>query len=164
MKLLISVVITIAVNIIFFFILRFCSKYYGGSEVIYFNKAITDEEKKFLNSCFKTYLLWGAVQQAIVIGLFYFLRYFLWVPWWAAIPIGCFIFMLLHFPNIVLMFAVLGMEMILLSLYYIAGIFFIPFMALTHGILATCLLFMFPESVHKNFKVLWEFFKYYREG
>lgn len=152
------IIVTIIFDAIMFFALYYISRLYGGKEVLSF-KADTPDDKEFINSAFRTYLLWAAVQQALVVTLFLLLKKVL--PVEVDIMICGIIFMSLHFPNIILMFAVLGMEIFLLTGLSVVGWVYIPFMILTHSVLASALLQFFPSDFTKGFKVLWMFYKSY---
>lgn len=152
-------IVLIGANVILFFVLLTASKYYQPKIIIKFDGHLSPEEKKFLLSAFWTYLISAFIQQAAVIMLFELIKDFM--PLYMAVIATSFIFMILHYPNQILAFAVFGMEQFLLTLLYSAGPIIIPGMIITHSLLASCLLFMFPESVHKNFLVWFEFFKKY---
>lgn len=151
--------ILIGANIILFFYMLKASRYYQPKIIINFDGHLSEEEKKFLFSAFWTYLISAFIQQAAIIILFQLLITI--IPLNLAIIGSALIFMLLHYPNIVLSYAVFGMELFLLILLTLTGPIIIPGMIFTHSLLATCLLFMFPEEVHKNFQVWFGFFKRY---
>lgn len=152
------IIITIIFDLIMVIGLYFIGHLYGGNN--YLSLRPDDKnDKDFFESAFKWYLLWAAVQQSIVIAIYLLLKNIL--PVEADILVcGC-IFMLLHTPNIVLMFAVFGMELFLLTSFNAAGVIMIPFMCVTHSVLATALLKFFPSDFTKGFQVLWNFFKVY---
>lgn len=151
--------ILIGSNIILFFVMLIASRYYQSEIIIDIDGNLSKKEAKFLKSAFWTYLISAWIQQTIIIIGFTLIKNIL--PLNIAIIGTSFVFMLLHYPNMVLSFAVLGMQLYLLTLYTIAGTIIIPGMIITHSLLATCLLFMFPEEVHKNFQVGFGFFKRY---
>lgn len=152
-------VILIGANATLFIYMFIASRYYQAKRVIDFDGKLSDEERRFLMSAFWTYLISAFIQQVGIIILFQLLKGI--IPLQIAIIGAAFIFMLFHFPNIILSFAVFGMEMFLIILLTIAGPIIIPGIIFTHSLLATCLLFMFPEEVHKNFQVWGGFFKRY---
>lgn len=151
--------ILIGSNIILFFVMLIASRYYQSEIIIDIDGKLSKKEAKFLKSAFWDYLISAWIQQTIIIIGFSLIKDL--IPLNIAIISAAFIFMLLHFPNMVLSFAVFGMELFLLILYTLAGPIIIPGMIFTHSLLATCLLFMFPEEVHYNFQVWFGFFKRY---
>jgi len=132
--------------------LYYIGKLYGGTATISFN-TLTSEDKVIAKSAFVNYLLWAAVQQAIVIGVFLLLK-LTPLPVASIILICGLLFSACHTPNILLNFATLAMEPFLLICFASIGWWFIPMMALTHSVLATCLLYFFPTSITHNFTIL----------
>jgi len=145
-------------DVLVFLVLWKISKYYGGPIVLTpGDHKLDPPEEDFLKSAFITYPISAAIQQLVILILFHILRNFM--PLQYAIIVTSFIFMSAHFPNVVLMFAVLGMEMILLTLFSMSNIFFFFMMILTHALLASCLLKFFGEDLHHGFRVLWDWWK-----
>lgn len=154
-----EIFITLGIDLIIFVLLLLASKLYSKLEIIKFDGLLTKDEKDYLRLVFIKYLISAAIQQGLLIGLFYLLSYI--IPSEYLIFICSIIFCALHFPNIVLMFAVLGMQLYLYHFFSIVGLWYIPVMIFTHSFLASTLLKLFPESIHKNFLVGWDFYKYY---
>jgi hypothetical protein len=154
--------IVIALNIILFVILLLISIYYKNKPTFINDNKIGLEEQKFIKSALFIYLIWACIQQGVVVGVFTLLKNFN-IPINYCILICSFIFMIIHIPNVLLMFSVLGMQLILLILFSQSTLWFIIPMILTHSLLATSLYYFFPESIHKNFKVLLSFYKKYKK-
>jgi hypothetical protein len=75
------------------------------------------------------------------------------MPVFLAVPFTGVLFLICHFPNIVLMFAVFAMEQILLLLFAYSGWWFLAAIPFTHALLAVCLYNFFPASITKGFQV-----------
>ena len=145
-------------NIVMFFALWKISTFYKGVVVfIPGNHKLDPTEKDFFVTAFLHYPVWAAIQQALILGVFWLVRKVL--PLEYAIIFTAFAFTFLHYPNLILMFAVGMMEMILLTIYSISNIWFFFAMAVTHAFLATCLLKMFQQDVTHGFRVMVDWFK-----
>lgn len=155
----IAIIFILVIDLLMFFLLWRISKYYGGKKVLTpFDGKFELEEKEFIISMFIIYPVSAAIQQGFLIGIYILLNFVDWIPHAYKVIIVCILFMTLHYPNIVLMFAVLGMELLLMTMFTLTGWWFVPFMIFTHALLGTCLLKFFKSDIHRNFKVLWEFF------
>ena len=142
-------------NVAMFFTLLKISSFWNGVPV--FTKG-NPLEKDFFITAFLHYPIWAAVQQALILGVYYLARMILPVQY--AIIFTAFAFTFFHYPNLLLMFAVGMMEMILLTLFSISlGFWFYFAMVFTHALLASCLLKFFNADVTHGFRVLCDWFK-----
>ena len=141
------------------FIIIKASKYYSNKKIWIKDGKLSDVERGFLLSAFGTYLAWGLFQQVLVIWTWMGLNYlgvYVHVFKTFSIVISAMIFsLLIHYPNIMLMLATLGMELLNLTLFSMYGnIYTLGFL---HGFLATVLFYYYPGEMTKDFKVLWSF-------
>ena len=149
-----SIILILIFDILIAGALVYSAHFYGG--ISNFQKAID----VFYTQTFYNYLLWAAIQEGIVILIFLFLTG-LRLPILYAIPICIGIFMICHFPNIVLMFAVGALAGIILPFYAKAGWIVFPVMVITHALLATILYEFFPEDFTKGFRCWFSFWNKY---
>ncbi len=110
---------------------------------------------------FLIYLITGILQQTLLVLIYKGINYISPDNSWNMI-FACGIFAMLHFPNFILMFAVLGMGLIFLhhfDLYeniYLIGIY--------HGLLGNTLKFMLPEKVNSSFTVWFKYIRLYKKN
>jgi uncharacterized membrane protein len=160
----IGIILTIVFNGLLFLALMQMAGYYDGYK---FSKNWRDEIKSIKEALYYSefwqYLLWALIQQIIVIIVYWVLFYYVTPDKLYCVAIAAMIMGLIHFPNLVLLFAVFGMEYFLLSMFSKFGIVYLPFMVFTHAFLASALLKFYPEAVTKGFRVLWSFWKVYKK-
>lgn len=102
---------------------------------------------------FLKYIPWAFIQQAFVVGIFYF--FLSMFGWGISISLAVFIFVVLHIPNRFLMIVVAVFETILLLLYL--SPFDLIWMSVIHAAIAVILSRFIPESITHGMKVLWNY-------
>jgi membrane protease YdiL (CAAX protease family) len=108
----------------------------------------TDKEKLLLKAFF-TYPLWALIQQIIVIIVFLILSKYINPVF--SILITSILFGMVHIRNKPLAISCFILEILLLTLYYFHKNIYI--LAITHGWIASCGLYMLPNSLHNGYNI-----------
>lgn len=113
---------------------------------------------KFIAYCV-LYLLSGILQQSVLVLLY---NMFEWLRpdfhWNKIFASG--VFALFHFPNFLLMFAVMGMGIVFLSHFEIYRNIYI--IGLLHGLIANVMKFTLPEELSTSFTVWFKYIAFYK--
>jgi len=144
----IAFIINIAFIVLSTLAIYIIALYYYSTDINVLDGFNTNKEKSMLKAFF-TYPIWALIQQIIVITVFLILIKFL-------NPIICIVitsvlFGMVHIRNKPLAVSCLIMESILLTLFYFHKNIYI--LAISHGWIATCGLYMLPSSLHNNFNI-----------
>lgn len=127
------------------------SKRLGGQTVVKLDGKLVHLEKKFYKSIFVEYFFWGVIQQLFLVGIYNLLCLIpieSFKPW--AVLVAASIFGIMHYPNVMVMFATFAMAQMLLfhwSVYH--NIVAIGF---AHGLMASVTLYYAPDSITLGFK------------
>jgi len=150
----------VIVLIIMSFILIITGLINWGKPEIQLDFKISLKEKKLYGMMFVLYPLWGLVQQFAILFFYYFLCVvFPNSPY--NLFIGASLFMLLHFPNIFLMFFAFGIELLFMNYYIRTGN--IIMIAFIHGILGTILKTFYPKKISTSFNIFYAYWKEQKE-
>ena len=109
---------------------------------------LDNREKSFLKLFFYKYILWGLLQQSILIALYYYLS-FLKVPY--AEFISVYVFSIIHMPNFVLMLSTFGLGYV--SINHFIEYKNILAIGVMHGMIATVLSFYIPKVIITKFTI-----------
>jgi hypothetical protein len=109
---------------------------------------------------FFLYLITGILQQILLIFIYKVFNYINPDNSWNMIY-ACGVFALLHFPNFILMFAVLGMGLLFLHHFSIYGNIYL--IGIYHGLLGNALKFMLPEKISSSFTVWFKYIRLYKK-
>ncbi len=114
---------------------------------------------RFITYCV-LYLLSGILQQSFLVLVYNIFEWFCPSCYWNKI-FAAGIFALFHFPNFLLMFAVMGMGIVFLSHFELYHNIYI--IGLLHGLIANVMKFSLPEELSTSFTVWFKYIAFYRK-